>query len=178
MKPRAAWDAAAMADALRTHLGGWGVLRKATPGMRNTPEIYDELVLRLGVPMPSRAVLPERLVREDSQVCYDNAARLWRRRKGLRYCEGYVFLEDCPIPVLHGWCLDASGAVVDPSVSNARGAVYYGMVYRDDYALAMWRRLRVKRRIGILPNCYLLCTDSDSYPAIIERGVLPQKELA
>src|SRR4051812_18443087 len=53
-----------------------------------------------------RKVLPEARVYPHSRTCYLNAWHYQARhvRGGpLRYCEGYVRMATCPIPVMHGW---------------------------------------------------------------------------
>jgi hypothetical protein len=119
----------------------------------------DEVIYDQGKEFPVRKALPERIVTPHTKACYGNAYRLYRRRKHLTYCEGYVALESCPIPVMHGWCVNAEGEVLDPSVEQDRPAIYYGMAFKDEFVLASWAILNKRRYIGILGNLWLLDYD-------------------
>ena len=146
---------------LQQYLAAYGKLREmyANKGEPlNTPTTDCELILEYGVPMLERHKLDDGVVLAKSRQCYSNAWIIKNRRRtqNLRYCEGYVYLEDCPIPVHHGWCLNESNEVVDPSVNQNEWAVYYGVEYDHDFAKTAWAALKKKQLIGIMLNVYAL----------------------
>ena len=79
-------------------------------------------------------------------ACYANAAALAENCRDLRYCEGFA-LRPGLVPVHHAWCIDISGAVVDPTWRHLVGTDYFGVVFRRDY---MVRALAENGRAGIL----------------------------
>lgn len=97
-------------------------------------------------------VLPENKVQALSQECYYNAWALMIDRTDLFYCEGFLNIDSCPIPVLHGWCVDANGQIHDPSVPQGSRRMYYGLTYGKQFASDQWEQLRARGLIGILPN--------------------------
>jgi hypothetical protein len=82
------------------------------------------------------APLPNRFQAGIPKQCFDNAAKLvlrCRRKPQLVYVEGYVQLNEIPIPIHHGWCVEeGSDAVIDVTL-QAPGAYYYGVAFRRDY---------------------------------------------
>jgi hypothetical protein len=78
----------------------------------------------------------------------------------------------CPIPVLHGWCVNGDGLVLDPSIEFERGAVYYGIEYEDDFTRERWKQLRRKAAIGILPNVWMLREKDNRW---LEAGIRSSK---
>lgn len=60
-----------------------------------------------------------------------NALELCSGRKGLRYCEGYALRI---IPILHAWCVDENGVVVDPTLDDAATA-YFGLPIAAEKAM-------------------------------------------
>ena len=150
----------------------WSELRRMGQ-MKHTPETADELLERCGRLMVARLALPKRLVFPASKQCYLNAFNLFNRRDGLHYCEGNVFMAGCPIPVLHGWCVNGDGLVLDPSIEFERGAVYYGIEYEDDFTRERWKQLRRKAAIGILPNVWMLREKDNRW---LEAGIRSTNE--
>jgi hypothetical protein len=100
--------------------------------------------------------LPENKVQALSQECYYNAWALMVDRADLFYCEGYLYVDSCPLPVLHGWCVDADGHVHDPSVPQDSRRMYYGVTFARQFASMQWDRLRSRGLIGILCNWGIL----------------------
>lgn len=163
-------------------LEAFGKLREMQKNAKNPINIAKtdtEVILEIGRPMLKRHLLDERLVNAESKQCYDNAWTMKnrRRKQRLRYCEGYVALENIMIPVHHGWLLNDEDEVVDPSVYQNKTAVYYGIEYADEFAKKAWALLRKKRLIGIMLNMYALdeISQNDFYNGVVYRGVLNEK---
>lgn len=143
-----------VSEQLRHYLGRWGQLRAFHEqlGIKPPRETLEDMMVRHGRPFLEREPLPKGAVRPESQECYWNAWTLWCERPGLRYCEGYVMLEDGILPVLHGWCIDENDRVLDPSVHQHKGAVYHGVVFNNAFTGPAWKRLRQHGLIGIFAN--------------------------
>lgn len=63
--------------------------------------------------------------------CFKNAFLMASRFPDrLRYCEGIGYHI---IPMVHAWCVDAAGNVVDPTWRNPETRLYFGCVFRLDY---------------------------------------------
>lgn len=147
---------------LITYLKGFSELRKLhkdAGSELNWPRQDSEVIYEHGCLMEKgRVVLPKRTVKPESRECYFNAWKLYKRRKGLRYCEGYIGLDGCPIPVMHGWCIDKAGMILDPSVEQDRKTVYYGVVFKNEFTDRIWPELRRKGAIGIFGNMWRIRT--------------------
>lgn len=65
--------------------------------------------------------------RAPERMCFKNAHELALANEELTYCEG--FATTGLIPVLHGWCSDAEGRVVDPTWREADRAPVAGWEY-------------------------------------------------
>jgi hypothetical protein len=100
--------------------------------------------------------LPANVVQPLSQECYYNAWALMVDRDDLFYCEGYLYIDSCPLPVLHGWCVDADGRIHDPSIPQDSRSMRYGVIFARPFASVQWDRLRSRGMIGILCNWGLL----------------------
>lgn len=50
-----------------------------------------------------------------------------------RYAEGWAVLGHTPMPLLHAWCLNARGLVVDPTWCGRGKAWYFGVEIDTDY---------------------------------------------
>lgn len=79
-------------------------------------------------------------------ACYANAQFLARRRKGLRYVEGFA---TNVIPVEHAWCIDAEGRVVDPTWGEDRKPDYCGIAFEPDLVRRI-RRITGKESYSLL----------------------------
>lgn len=148
-------------ESLTEYLSAYGRLRawhEAEGKPLRVAKTDCEIILECGRPMLERHLLSENVTNPKSRQCYSNAWAFKNRRKAqnLRYCEGYVLVESCPIPVHHGWCLNAANEVVDPSVLQHEQAIYYGVEYHHDFAKTAWQALEKKHLIGIMLNMYAL----------------------
>jgi hypothetical protein len=106
----------------------------------------EELLLEHGEthPLSSRSF---GVPRGPAHECFKNAADLVLSRRDLLYCEGFAM---GVIPVLHAWCLDASGAVVEPTwTEELASGGYFGLVFRRHY---VWETLLARQKYGLLDN--------------------------
>jgi len=80
--------------------------------------------------------------------CYANAARLALYNPEYIYVEGIASPEFMNFPILHAWCIDKNGNVVDPTWKTL-GSVYYGIPFSTDFL----RQTILKTGIwGLLPE--------------------------
>ena len=63
--------------------------------------------------------------------CYQNAWYLAEER-GWEYVEGYATTTELGIPLMHAWCINEDGDVVDPTWSD--GENYVGVVIPTEIA--------------------------------------------
>jgi len=99
-----------------------------------------QFLLAHGSAMQVRGKQPRRL--GIPKACYWNAYNLARRRKRLRYVEGFAL---SLIPVEHAWCIDEDGRIVEPTWNHKSGFLsepiptdYFGMTFD----LELVRRIR------------------------------------
>lgn len=116
-------------DFLRQCVDARRLLSVAAPPQLNGYVGLDDFVLQHGrywTPAPK----PRRIPFGPLKNCYQNASEASLRHR-LIYCEGYA----CgPIPVLHAWCVDDRGRVVDPTWRK-RGTEYFGIAFDRKYVL-------------------------------------------
>jgi hypothetical protein len=93
--------------------------------------------------------------------CFQNAQTLATTYPDLRYAEGWAFF-GTPLPVLHAWCLDARGLVVDPTwACSSREATrrYFGIVIDTDYMLKRIMKTQVHHSmVDDFEHGYMLLT--------------------
>ena len=100
---------------------------------------FEELILGKGRQMHNPKFIKGGAMKE----CFKNSYNLMQK-KGYTYCEGYAM---GIIPVLHAWCLDKKGNVVDPTWKD--GTEYYGIPFKTEYVL----ETAIKREYyGIIDN--------------------------
>ena len=99
--------------------------------------------------------LPKNVLEGKVKDCYMNAWHLATERKDLTYVEGYAA---SVIPVMHAWCVDKQGNVIDPTWGT--GKAYYGVPFTTDYIMKTAMR---RKYFGILDNY------QEGYPLLKER---------
>jgi hypothetical protein len=104
---------------------------KAPPGAWMT----QEFLVRLGIECAAQP-LPAKYPKMTEKYCFDNTAKLVRRRTGLRYCEGYVVRDGFPISIHHAWAIDWENRVIDPTLGEPERYAYLG------YPVALAKRKR------------------------------------
>lgn len=69
------------------------------------------------------------------KMCFANAQTLALDDDSLEYAEGWATHYDVPIPVLHGWCLNRRGCVVDPTWHQdcSNRSAYFGVRIAKGY---------------------------------------------
>lgn len=78
--------------------------------------------------------------------CFMNAWHLATERKDLTYVEGYA-IGTAIIPVLHAWCVDKNGNVIDPTWGTAKA--YYGVSFPTDFVI---KTAMSRKKFGIIDN--------------------------
>jgi hypothetical protein len=163
-----------MTNSIRDYLfhysKNWRLL-KAAPGAW----MMSEFLARIGVSGEGQA-LPKGYRKMTPQLCFYNTAQLVRRRKGLRYCEGYVWRTEFPITILHAWALDADNRVIDPTLREPELYEYIGYpMSLDDrkrwlskYSQSVFdtgRGVNIEMMIEILPELTELIDRPSSFVA-------------
>lgn len=113
---------------------------------------FEEFILKHGRSFDNIVELPGEVKRGKSRECFKNAATLaieyyptWI------YCEGYAA---GPIPVLHAWCVNRRGAVIDPTWND--GTEYFGIPIKQSYLLKSLRENEVYGLLGVSSKCPIM----------------------
>lgn len=85
------------------------------------------------------APLPSTVQRGRKKECFFNAGNLALNSGRLhpklyRYIEGFAWMPES-IPVMHAWCVDRKGKVIDPTWDYHPNTVYFGVCFDADYLL-------------------------------------------
>ena len=102
----------------------------------------EDFVLKNGQLFESK-MLPKKVKRGPMKECFKNAALL-SMETSYYYVEGFAF---GIIPVIHGWCVNKKGRVIDPTWED--GKEYYGIIIKRDY---LFKYLLKYKRYGLLEN--------------------------
>jgi hypothetical protein len=102
----------------------------------------EEFVLKNGKNFPYKP-LPPSVKRGEPKMCFKNATQLMIDRDDLTYVEGYAL---SIIPIMHAWCIDEDGNVVDPTMPMCE---YYGIPF--DSAFVIGTMLR-RKYYGIIDD--------------------------
>jgi hypothetical protein len=134
-------------------------MRKLMPNGLQPPKGFEftcieELVFKHGCrfkPQP----LPRKYKKLPYKQCFQNAVNLMLESgKRLIYCEGYG---TSVIPVLHAWCVDKKGNVIDPTWDYKDSVEYFGIPFDPDFVM---KSMFKSKYYGILDNWH------DDYPLL------------
>lgn len=112
----------------------------------------EEFVLRAGRFYPWRK-RPRKYRKDPSGQCFRNAQILASRRSDLTYCEGFGA---SVIPLLHAWCIDRKGEVIDSTWNGSGG--YWGVTIATKYV--MRRMVETQKHISLIDDW------SDGWPLL------------
>lgn len=127
-------------DTLKQESAGWLML-KANPGAW----LRQEFVVRKGKEYVGRP-LPAKYPKMASKHCFHNAGQLVRRRRNLRYVEGFITDDGMPMTIHHAWVIDAEDGVIDPTLATPETWQYMGVAFTADE----YRAARIGRKTPAL----------------------------
>lgn len=141
------------------------VRRVPTPDAAgDAPRSAAELLLAHGQGHRSPATETSRVTDGAAGACYETAFRL-ACAENLYYAEGYACPLAVGVPLMHAWCLDADGAVVDPTWPDASQTAYLGVVL--DMAIVA----EVVAAQGVLVVLSNLHCDGFALPALLRPAL-------
>jgi hypothetical protein len=153
-------------ERMRTYLHTKATNQERLGAVRNGLLSIEQLLVKYGkewVP----AALPPGVERGRPNLCFTNASHLALDQTGLTYVEGYGFNYDVvlslDLEILHAWCVDSAGRVVDSTWNEPGKCYYFGIPFKTSFLRFF---LLQKRRYGLL----------DSPEAPIQRGIWPVKK--
>ena len=76
---------------------------------------------------------PDWCVRGTPKECFKNALHL-SMETGLVYVEGFVFRF---LPIMHAWCIDDDGTVIDPTIDDPQDCEYMGIPLTTEFILSV-----------------------------------------
>jgi hypothetical protein len=126
---------------------------KAFPRHLASVRSMPQLVLEYGR-LWTPSVLPLDVPIGAKGNCFQNATELAFENKDLTYCEGYgsassVLRTGLEIPMVHAWCIDPSGRVIDSTWDEPENGVYYGIPFLNSFL----RSLLIKNNMfGIIES--------------------------
>lgn len=106
----------------------------------------EDFVLKEGYLMGDRSPRSDKIRRGKMKECFRNAYLLALSRPHMTYCEGYAAGIGI-MPVMHAWCIDENGQVVDVTWKDGRN--YFGVPFKIAYVS---RIIRSKKNYGIIDN--------------------------
>jgi hypothetical protein len=107
----------------------------------------EGMVLALGRTFRQKP-LPADVAVEKMGQCFRNAQGLSEDRDGLTYVEGFA---GSRIPLGHGWCVTASGEIVDPTWPDMEPArSYFGIPIQPARVIEARRWLEKRDRLPLL----------------------------
>ena len=89
-----------------------------------------QLVLRFGRSYVVQ-LLPSSFTQSELGLCHSDAIQL-ALQSGFTYVEGFALIGPGRIALLHGWCADDQGRVIDRTWKD-RGIAYFGVPMQPDY---------------------------------------------
>ena len=103
--------------------------RNVWRGLGTAAWLMQDFILKHGRACKAQAK-PYRFRWRQMRNCYWNAQEVVDKGRGrYQYAEGYVIREQIPIPILHGWAVDARDRVVDVTLRECAECQYYGIVF-------------------------------------------------
>jgi hypothetical protein len=125
---------------------------------------FEAFVLEYGQHLPKIAARPARMTLGKLGICYHNA---FTRQEHDRYyyTEGYCYPQNVPMPVLHAWITDSTGAVIEVTYKEP-ALDYFGIVFQPEFVLDM---AYLTRKAGIIVNAH-----KDNY-RIFKTGLNPDE---
>ena len=123
------------------------LLRAANGGWLRSGDALAHAVLQDGVAFGPKRVP---IARWELHQAYENTYALLMQREGsVHYCEGFAKVPGQPM-VLHSWCVDREGAVIDPTLPEelVGQAEYFGMAFSQRY---LFEEINANNLLGILP---------------------------
>lgn len=76
---------------------------------------------------------PDWLARGTPKECFKNALLL-SLETNLIYVEGFMFRF---IPIMHAWCIDDDGTVIDPTIDDPQDCEYIGIPLNPEFILSV-----------------------------------------
>ena len=82
----------------------------------------------------------------EPKQCYYNA---WQTlqinpKENFIYCEGYMFIPNIPIGIIHGWLVDKNKNVFDPTIKNYQSNIYIGLTFDPNYVRQVYLNRAIK----------------------------------
>jgi len=93
--------------------------------------LLREFVVREGRPFATQSY-PPGCPRKEQGLCHWESLRM-AVGGDLIYVEGFALTFRAKIAVLHGWCIDRQGRVIDCTWQE-RGIAYFGIPFRPEFA--------------------------------------------
>lgn len=137
-------------NTIQHYLSQWVFARKNLKGFPKASGKYcclEEFVLAQGREW-TYAPKPKSVPWGKIKCCYENALKLVMDRPALIYCEGYA---SKIFPVLHAWCVDLSGTVIDNTwrEDNQYPPCYFGIAFKRSYLM---RSIEKNKYHGLIDN--------------------------
>jgi hypothetical protein len=111
-------------------------------------------LMRYGQDFRPQTRTPTWLRLGEPRNCFNNAATYAVVRSDVHYAEGYALEPELPIPVQHAWLVDRYGRVIDPTWTDTKHHVYFGLVFKREFVLNMLTQSH--GQAGLLINMHLL----------------------
>ena len=139
-------------EGIRSYLGMWRELRDRTGAKGADGMIMTADYILENADVFAGRVLPSEYRMGEIKMCFKNAAELALADPSLTYHEGYA-VGRAGIPVLHAWCVDEDGGVVDPTWptdgADPTEWTYLGCGFQTDFVC---RVLVEKETWGVLDS--------------------------